>query len=174
MLLCDCCSPHISDLNQTSAPSALAAWQILVTHTTSKLLTLAVRRVTAVFLSNVSWTHVLAIMLSVGCHSSPLLPYLITSSHMDGISRVKDTNPTLSESHCDLYNPKWPLQSFIYENVSHPSLSCFPSFSFYSYSLSAFISGIWLEIILMRFTCPVLFSSFFYQCISARWAFWFE
>lgn len=60
----------------------------------------------------------------------------------DGMSRVKD--PTLSEFHCDLYNPKWLLQSFIYENVSHPSLSCFPSISFcfsslFSNCLSAFV-----------------------------------
>lgn len=32
ILLCDSCSSHISDLNQTSAPSALAAWQNFITQ----------------------------------------------------------------------------------------------------------------------------------------------
>lgn len=80
----------------------------------------------------------------------------------DGMSRVKD--PTLSESHCDLYNPKWLLQSFIYENVSHPSLSCFPSiafcfsFSLFSNSLSAFVY--WFAINLRCFICDAfIFSS---------------
>lgn len=130
---------------------------------------------------------VLALMPSVSCQSSPLLPYLTTPpsiSHMDpwdGISRVKYTNPTLSESHCDLYNPKWLLQSFIYENVSHPSLSYFPSsFSFSSYSLSAFMH--YWDLTWNHFNVrlhvlsyfQVVKNRFFFQCSSAGWAFWLK
>lgn len=135
----------------------------------SKLFTLAVRQrhthktITAVFLSDLPTQHHVSSVYC--CQSLPLLlsmfPTQPSSSHMHtqhDISRVKNTNPTLSESHCDLNYQKWLLCSFIYENVSHTSLSGFPSISF---SLSVLIlclhsfitAWTWLEIILMCFTC---------------------
>ncbi len=89
-----------------------------------------------------------------------MFPTQPSSSHMHSqhdISRVKNTNPTLSESHCDLNNPKWLLCSFIYENVSHPSFLVFhpsPSLSLFLFCVCIHsFAWMWLEIILMCFTC---------------------